>query len=246
MQRLKLIPFIFATLLTMVAQAQVFDVPYKDEAPTRTLLIPAQKPKAVVLLFIGGHGMLNLKEDGSTKNTHTFMRSKELWAQYNINSVLVDTPESLGRGKSDMRPSINHQQRILNVVNYYRQKSGLPVWIFGHSRGTISVSEFVNGGVEHEKLIAGVIIAGTVNTVSINANVKSPILAVHHKQDSCKVTPYTVSQDIIQDRPNHSNAKLVLIEGGITDGQECGNRAHHGFNQNESELIKAGAQFILQ
>ena len=78
------------------AYGQVFDVPHQQDPPTRTFLISAQKPKAVVLLFPGGGGMLRLKDDGSTKNQHTFVRSQELWAQYNIDAVLVDSPYDVG------------------------------------------------------------------------------------------------------------------------------------------------------
>lgn len=245
MKIFKSITLFILSFLTISVGAQVIDVPYKNDVPTRTLLIPTQSPKAVVLLFIGGHGMLKLKEDGSTNNSHTFTRSKALWSQYKIDAVLVDTPYSLGGGKNDIRPGNDHQQRILSVVNYYKEKLKVPVWIFGHSRGTISVSEFVNGGEGRDKIIAGVIISGTIDTVSINSNVKSPVLAVHHKQDGCHITPYTVSEEIIKNRPNSTTAKLVLIDGGITEGGVCANRAYHGFNQKEPELIKAASQFIL-
>jgi len=53
--------------ISSVAYSQVFDVPYKEDAPTRTLLLPVQNAKAVVLLFPGGPGVLNLQDDGSTK-----------------------------------------------------------------------------------------------------------------------------------------------------------------------------------
>jgi hypothetical protein len=91
--RLFLLSWIFVSSL---ANAQVFDVPYKDDAPTRTLLIPVKNAKAVVLLFPGGGGVLRLQDDGSTTNFHTFVRSKDLWAQYGIDAVLVDTPYDLG------------------------------------------------------------------------------------------------------------------------------------------------------
>jgi alpha/beta superfamily hydrolase len=245
MKKLKSMLFIVLGLLTISVNGQVFDVPYKEDAPTRTLLMPAQKPKAVVLLFIGGPGMLNLKEDGSTNNTHTFTRSKALWAQYDVDAVLVDTPYSLGGGKNDVRPGKDHQQRILTVVNYYKEKLKVPVWIFGHSRGSISVSEFVNGSEDRDKIIAGVIIAASISTVSIKSSAKSPVLAVHHKQDGCHVTPYKVSEEIIKKRPSSTIAKLVLVEGGITEGEACGSKAYHGFNQKEPELIKEVSQFIL-
>jgi hypothetical protein len=245
---MKLIHLVIAisALISTVAYSQVFDVPYKDDAPTRTLLTPVKNAKAVVLLFPGGGGVLNLQDDGSTVNGHTFVRSRDLWAQYGIDSVLVDTPYDLGAGMRNSRSIRDHQQRILNVVSYYKDKLNLPVWIFGHSMGTVSVTEFVNGGKEKERLVAGVIVAGTYRTVTIDSDVALPVMAIHHLDDGCASTPFSTSERIIEGRPKQSIAQFIQIDGGVSEGDVCGSRAYHGFNKKEPELIKAAAQFILR
>lgn len=109
------------------AYGQVFDVPHQQDPPTRTFLISAQKPKAVVLLFPGGGGMLRLKDDGSTRNQHAFVRSLNLWVQYQISAVLVDTPYDLGDLKrGDLRSRQDHLNRVGEVASYYQNKTGLP------------------------------------------------------------------------------------------------------------------------
>lgn len=238
-------------LLTGIAfsnlvSAQVFDVPYRDDAPTRTLLVSAPKAKAVVLLFPGGGGMLRLKEDGSSTNFHTFVRSKNLWAQYGIDSVLVDTPYDLGNGRAHSRFIRDHQQRILNVVRFYKEKLNLPIWIFGHSMGTVSVTQFVNGGKDQAALISGVIVAGTFRSASIDSNVSMPVQAIHHLDDSCSSTPFSTSESIIKSRPSNLTSQFVVIEGGISEGDVCGSKAYHGFNEKEPEFVKTAAQFILK
>ena len=233
-------------LISSAVHSQVFDVPYKDDAPTRTLLTPVKNAKAVVLLFPGGGGVLNLQNDGSTTNGHTFVRSKDLWAQYGIDSVLVDTPYDLGAGLRNSRSIRDHQQRILNVVNYYKEKFILPVWIFGHSMGTVSVTEFVNGGKEKDKLIAGLIVAGTYRSASVDSDVKVPVLAIHHVEDGCANTPFVTSERIIDSRPKQSISQFVAMDGGVSEGDVCASRSYHGFNQKEPEFVKAAAQFILK
>ena len=233
-------------LISSPGYSQVFDVPYKDDSPTRTLLTPVKNAKAVVLLFPGGGGVLNLQNDGSTTNGHTFVRSKDLWAQYGINSVLVDTPYDLGAGMRNSRSIRDHQQRILNVVTYYKEKFNLPVWIFGHSMGTVSVTEFVNSGKEKEKLIAGVIVAGTYRSATVDSDVTIPVLAIHHVDDGCASTPFVSSERIVEGRSKKLTSQLIQIDGGISEGDVCGSRAYHGFNQKESEFVKAAAQFILK
>ena len=238
--------FLIGIFFAFNANAQVFDVSYNSFVPTRTFLVAVKNPKAAVLLFPGGIGVLDLKNDGSTTNQHTFVRSKELWAKYGIDAVLVDTPYELGVGDKNIRASRDHQERILNVVKYYKEKLNLPIWIFGHSMGSVSVSEFVNIGKEQQQTIKGVIIAGTYKSVTINEDVKLPVLAIHHIQDGCSITPVSVSESVIKNRPKDTRSQLILIDGGITKGDICRGMAYHGFNQTEEEFIKSAAEFILK
>lgn len=236
---------ILSALLTFSAHAQVFDVASNDEIATRTRLIPAESAKAVVLLFPGGGGILKLDEQGTTANRHTFVRSANLWARHGIDAVLVDTPYDLGNERLDRRPLKDHQERIRAVVKFYKDRTGLPIWIFGHSRGTVSVTRFASQGPEWTSLIAGVIVAGTVHSAALDTRMTLPVLAIHHKQDSCRVTPPSASESIVSSRPSGTRAEFVLIDGGQSSGDACGSFAHHGFNQNEDELVDTAARFIL-
>jgi len=231
---------------SLAAKSQVFDVPHQQDLPTRTLLVAAQNPKALVLLFPGGGGMLRLKDDGSTRSRHTFVRSIDQWAQYQIDAVLVDTPYDLGDlRRGDRRGEGEHLKRVGEVVDFYKNKTGLPVWIFGHSMGTSTTTYFVNQLNEDTKKIAGIIIAGTVRTASLDDRVSLPVEAIHHIQDQCSGTPLSASKDLIEARPEKHISKLEIIEGGISEGDVCESFAYHGFNQTEPELIKRAAKFIL-
>ena len=228
----------------VAVHSQVFDVNYQQEQPTRTLLVPASNPKAVVLLFPGGGGMLRLKDDSSTKNQHTFVRSVNLWSQYQIDAVLVDTPYDLGDlRRGDRRDSADHLERVGEVIEFYKKKFNLPVWIFGHSMGTSTATYFANK--VKTNALAGIIIAGTVRTASLDDDVKFPVLAIHHINDQCAGTPLSASENIISSRPKNTVSRLEIIEGGVSEGNVCDSFAYHGFNQTEPVLVKRAAQFIL-
>lgn len=228
----------------LTAQSQVFDVPHRDESPTRTLLIPTANAKALVLLFPGGAGMLHLKDDGSTKNRHTFIRSVDQWPQYQIDAVLVDTPYDLGDlRRGDRRDEADHLARVGEVAEFYKKKFNLPIWIFGHSMGTSTATYFANQ-LKTDSL-AGIIIAGTVRTAFVSDKVKLPILAIHHLNDQCAGTPLSASENIILLRPKNTISRFEIIEGGVSDGNVCDSFAYHGFNQTEPELVKLAAKFIL-
>lgn len=93
--------------------------------------------------------------------------------------------------------------------------------------------------------ISGIIIAGTITTASLDDEVTLPVLAIHHRQDSCAGTPVSASSRVIEGRPPKLVSKLEIIDGGITEGGVCESFAYHGFNQTEPEFIKKAAQFIL-
>lgn len=231
---------------TNTANAQVFDVGLNDEPPTRTLYVPASSAKAVVLLFPGGGGVLRLDDEGNTKSQHTFVRSANLWKQYDIDAVLVDSPYDLGNERLDRRPLKNHLERIRATANFYKQKTGLPIWMFGHSRGTVSVTRYANQWKDNSGSVEGLIVAGTLHSALLDSDVALPVLAIHHKDDKCRVTPPSASESLIAGRvKNASKSKLVLIDGGEDTGDPCQSFSHHGFNAREAELINAAADFIL-
>ena len=103
-----------------IAYGQLLEVPQGGEAATKTFLIETSKPKAVVLLFIGGDGVLDLKPDGSTTKQNPLSRSARLWQSYAINSVLVDSPYDLGDARrGNVRGKSEHLARVESVVKYY-------------------------------------------------------------------------------------------------------------------------------
>jgi len=226
--------------------AQVFDVPHNSEESTRTLLIEANKPKAVVLLFPGGGGKSVISGGGSVKSRHTFVRSLDLWAQYGIDAVLVDSPYDLGDlRKGNLRGREDHLSRVNEVVGFYKAKFGLPVWIFGHSMGSSTATYYANEISRSKGKLRGIIIAGTINSASLDDEVDLPVLGIHHARDACAGTPVAASKTVIEGRPTKYVSRLEIIEGGISEGNICDAFAYHGFNQTEPEFIKRAAQFIL-
>ena len=242
---MKLLLMVMSLFLCLTAHAQIFDVPHGRDTPTRILLIPASAPKAIVLLFPGGGGMLRLQNDGSSTNDHTFVRSKKMWAQYGISGVLVDSPDNLGNTRSNARYGNDHLQRMHEVVLYVKRKFNLPIWLFGHSMGTTSLTAFANQGNAWNKDLAGLIFAGTHISARLNSDITLPTLAIRHLLDDCQNTPNSSSREIIETRTKGVRAQLSIIEGGENSGASCTSTSHHGFNKQEAVLIETAATFIL-
>jgi len=158
---MKIIICLISLFVPAFVYGQLLEVPQAGEVPTKTFLIETAKPKAVVLLFIGGDGVLDLKPDGSTTKQNPLNRSAGLWQSYGINSVLVDSPYDLGDARrGNVRGKSEHMARVESVVKYYKNKFNVPIWVFGHSMGTVTAIEFANQG-EKSASVSGIIIAGT-------------------------------------------------------------------------------------
>jgi hypothetical protein len=226
------------------ANAEVIDIPFENQSATRTLLVSVPNPKAVVILLIGGNGKAVIFNNGSARSEHTFFRSQSLWAQYSINAVIIDSSDDLST-KGGARLTDQYQKRLLSVVNFYKDKFQVPVWLFGHSNGTISVTEFVNR-FGNKKVIAGFIVAGTAETAILKDDSDIPALAMHHIKDACSVTPISASENVIKSRLKGTRAEFTTIDGGVSTGNICWPFSYHGFNQKEDELVQKAATFILK
>lgn len=246
-----LIKFIFISLVvtssvvaSLGASAEIVNVPYQNGDATKTWLNPVDAPRALVILLMGGDGKVGIFDNGSARSNHTFVRSQVLWAQYGIDSVLVDSADDLSI-KGGGRLADDYQNRLLSVVNFYKEKFHVPVWLFGHSNGTVSVTEFVNR-FGNKNVISGFIVAGTEQSAILKESSKLPTLAIHHIQDTCRTTPISASESLIKSRPLGTRAEFITMDGGISTGNVCWALAYHGFNQKEDELVKHSAEFILK
>jgi dienelactone hydrolase len=242
---MKVVSLLVALLFPALVYGQVLEVPQAGEAPTKTFLIETAKPKAVVLLFIGGDGVLDLKPDGSTTKENPLNRSAGQWKSYGINSVLVDSPYDLGDARrGNVRGKSEHLSRVESVVNYYKNKFNVPVWIFGHSMGTVTAIQFANQS-ERSAAITGIIIAGTHIGENLNTSFSKPVMAIHHQKEACPATPISASESIIKGRSKETKSELVMIDGGEDVGKACMGLAYHGFNKVEDKVVGAAAKFIL-
>ena len=190
--------------------------------------------------------MAGISDNGMIRSKHTFILSIALWAQYGIDAVLVDTPYDLGDlRRGNLRSRKDHLTRVDEVVTFYKNKFKLPIWVFGHSMGSSTATYYANEIDQSKKNLAGIIIAGTIHTASLDEEVTLPVLAIHHQYDACAGTPVSASSKIIEGRSPKLVSKLELIEGGVTEGEVCQSFAFHGFNQTEAEFVKRAANFIL-
>jgi dienelactone hydrolase len=90
------------------------------------------------------------------------------------------------------RRESRHIESIKHTVEYYRKKFGKPVFLIGHSNGTLSLAELLNQSPENQKLISGLIFSGSRNETEVKQKISVPVLVLHHKSDSNRWTTLSI------------------------------------------------------
>ena len=218
--------------------------------PIMTMYWPGQKAKALILCFPGGDGRIGIKNQ--TRDLRSpfyslmkkFSNSKTSSGQYDV--VIFDSPYELSY--PSQRSSVDHITRIKNTVEYYKNKTGLPVWLMGHSNGAISVTEFVKYLQENQRqnLIAGVIVSGSQNNTSFNPLLSIPILFIHHEEDGCINTqPKFAYENYKKTKSfNDANVTFILITGGEYEANDPCISGYHMYHDADEEVVSAIDEFL--
>lgn len=243
------------------ALAQAIEVPSSENpsVPTMTFLLRAPEAKATLLFIPGGEGRRGIQLDWT--ETHGYFTKYEFNVMLrslsdpqrtsgSFDIVLFDNPSDLPvqRHWSTARTHVDHLSRIEDVVRYYREKLGRPVWLMGHSMGSISVTEFYKRlhSNKREDLVAALIISGGENGTSLPYEAtKLPVLLLHHEKDECVGNPLSHAQRL-QSRlrsSGNSMAELFVVSGGTPAPHNPCRSGYHMYLGAASEAAKGIDQF---
>lgn len=208
---------------------------------------------ATVILLPGGAGGFGTVVDGKPTGANFLVRGRDFFADGGLNVAVM----SRASDKTDLdyadRTAEDHLQDIRKLVDYVKADSGLPVWLVGTSRGTVSATaaavKFGNTD------LAGIVLTSSiVNYKKIGAvpkqdlgSIRIPVLVVHHEQDACAhCRPYEVPA-IIKGLTQAPSKKLVMLNGGGNPtGDPCEPMHFHGFVGMEKEAVGIITGWIRQ
>lgn len=238
-------------LYASVAKAQIVAVApsqqgmFASSEPTLSFLFRAADARATLVFIPGGEGRAGVKPDWTAEHGYfskyyfnVMLRSladaRATSGAFNL--VIFDSPVDLPVSShwSVARSSGEHLSRVEDVVRHFAELLGKPVWVMGHSMGSISLTEFYKRLQERkaESLIAGLILSGGVNGTSFNnESTKLPVLIVHHENDECPGSRADHARKLhsrLREAGN-SAAELALINGG-TRTPNNGNACRSGYH----------------
>ena len=246
---------VFLAAVTASAAEEIVTLSTRPGVTQSYLLsIPAaDKPSAIVLLFPGGDGQVNLAREqrrASLDRGNFLVRSRRLFAQAGVVAAVVDVPSDQASGMDDeFRLGADHAVDIGKVVTDLKARfPGLPVFLIGTSRGTVSAA---NAGAQLGKTIDGVVLTSAVFLPARRVGrpglsgfdlgtIPSRLLLVHHVEDECVVTPYSEAQALSERYP------LISVSGGLPPrSAPCRAMSRHGFLGREAETVREIVNWVL-
>jgi hypothetical protein len=187
-------------------------------------------PAYVFILFPGGSGVVNPRiENGvlmySAKGN--FLVRSRKWM---VDNEFATVTTNAG-------PSQERIQALIDDLN--RRYANVKIYLMGTSRGTedtIALADYLSNKI-----------AGEIHTSSMTRiwsfdakEYKNRHLIVHHKNDSCRVTPYASA---LRSHERYGS-ELMTMEGGISVGDPCEALAYHGYNGIERETVDAIKKWV--
>ena len=243
-----------------IAHAQlaqsVIDVPTRPGVTQRLLLLEPPAPKAVAVLFAGGHGGLQLSTEGTLQwgKGNFLVRSRQAFAEQGLAVVVIDAPSDRQSPPflSGFRQTAEHAADVKAAIAALRGRFKLPLWLVGTSRGTQSVAYLAQtlGAAEGPD---GIVLSSTVlndpRSRGVLAmpldRVRIPVLVVHHELDACRVCAYADVPALMDKLGAAPRKQLLAFNGGISQGDPCEAFAYHGYNGIEADVVRQTAAWML-
>jgi pimeloyl-ACP methyl ester carboxylesterase len=250
--------FLFAIASSAVAQLaqKVVDIPTRPGITQRLLVLAPADPKAVVVLFAGGHGGLQLGADGTINwgRGNFLVRSRQRFVDQGLMVALLDAPSDRQAPPylAGFRQTPEHAADVKAVIAWLRESAKVPVWLVGTSRGTQSVGYLateLTGASGPDGIVLTSTIVRDDKSRSVPAmpleRIRVPVLVVHHEQDGCMLCAFSDVPALIQKLATAPRSQLLSFKGGDNKGDPCEALAYHGYNGLEGDVVRQVAAWIL-
>ncbi len=218
----------------IIANAQTIKtVPFKDGIHAYAVTEPKQKPHAILAMFIGGDGNLNLLQKNSLSGINVLIRLRPALEAAGIKLLYVDNPNrKISRSDAEYARSVG---KIIEQENSEK----LPVFVAGISRGSISAANVASlvpvSGMILLSAVTRSTYDGTVHDVPV-ADISAPSLLLIHNRDACVSSGSESALRSFAKDMKKSRSTIVVLEGGRDEGSgvgraaECHPKSYHGFN----------------
>ena len=224
-----------------------------DEPVLLSMAAANQKPKRILMLFPGDDGVMRIQQ--KARGTwfkllgNYLIRTRARFVDAHDIAVSVDMPSDQYCCANDtFRLSDQHAADVDAIIGALSARfPGAGIYLVGTSRGTISAASLA---AKLGPRLAGVVLTSTVTQGARDGRglsvfdfgaLKIPVLFVHHKSDSCHVTPYYVVERIAQ---KYRFPLITVIGSDGVRGPDCEAFNYHGYAGRENRVAGAIMQWV--
>lgn len=223
-------------------------------------------PRAALVLLAGGNGFIDLDTDGCARKLkgNTLVRNQMALIKAGFATALVDAPTDYQGedGLGGFRAQREHADDLGAVIADMRARTGLPVYVIGISRGTISAANAASrltgalapdGVMLFSPVTLGLEgglkawVAQTVFDLPLQS-IERPLTVVVHHNDKCVRTPPDLGSKIVE-RTTGTKGNLIVVRDGSDDRgskrtvKDCIGKTPHGFVDQDDVVIKLISDF---
>lgn len=203
-------------------------------------------PRVAAVLFNGGNGLVGLSKRIPAPGANFLVRSRSAFNHLGVATAVIDVPTDQSGMSDPYRMSARHADDVRQVVATLRQQHpGLPVYLIGTSRGTVSAAY---AGAALGAAVDGVVLTSSVITPTRTnpglagfdwSRISARLLFVHHVDDSCVATPYA---DLL--RAARGRQVLSIHGGDPARSEPCEAFSPHGYLGVEAPVVQAIVQWM--
>jgi len=237
------------------ADEEVRTIPARPGVTESFLLLrPAGAPVASVIIFAGGDGNLAMTANGITQLQGNFLvRTRVRWAREGFLVAVLDRPSDRKNGLWNFRTTTDHAADVKQAIAAMRELARVPVWLVGTSMGSLSAANaaarLAEGGPDGIVLTSSVTETSKVSYETTRhaglGDIRVPTLVVHHKDDTCRASPYSGAEDILKALNRAPVKELMTFEGGSPAiSAPCEAKAPHGYLGIEAQVVSAIGAWI--
>lgn len=234
-----------AALFTQPVVAEIVRLDVRPGVKLPIHYVKRDGAKATLILIPGGVGGLGKLEGNEPTSPNFLVRSRKHFAEAGFNVAIMGRPRDQDDMTYELRIGTDHLADIRKIIDFVKADTGLPVWLVGTSRGSVSATAAAIAFPQD--LLAGIVLSSSVVRNKPGAlpdqklaNIRVPVLLIHHRQDACPICRPEDLPRVLDALKGAPVKKLVMMEGGgPTQGAACDALHHHGFIGIEREAVQA-------
>jgi pimeloyl-ACP methyl ester carboxylesterase len=237
-------------LSPVLAADELLRLPTRPEINVPVFYMPRPDASATIILLPGGAGSFGALVDGQPTGRNFLVRERERFAAAGFNVAIVGRPTDIPDLDTGIRTGEAHLADLRAIVSALKAKDGLPIWLVGTSRGTVSATA---AAIAFGEELAGIVLTSSILAYKLPgavprqdlAAIRIPVLMVHHADDACWACRAYEAPAVIKALKQAPARQLQLISGGgPVSGDACEPFHHHGFIGIEEEVIQRITSWI--